>query len=134
MTEKLSNFDHIMQSRRPVSQQRNGNNPLAANTYSMPEDDYEEEIMVIAEVKSYFTICYKRAIDIVPMLIESEFVHKFSVELTQQLIENLQLTGEGGLERCARFVVEDEQLRHQRERLERKRNTLEEAREILRNI
>jgi len=126
-----------MQRRQQHAEQNNGNNAPGVNTYRMPEDEedrYEDEILAIAEVTSYFQICYKRAIDVIPMLIETELLQKFSISMSENLIANLGLTGEGGLESCARFATEDDQVRQQREKLERKKATLEEATVILRTI
>ena len=97
-------------------------------------DEHEQEILVIAEVLAYYEVSYKRVIDVIPMLIENEFLHKFSVQLTAQLAKNLELTGDMGLERCEKYVVEDDDMQNLRKTLQNKKDVLEEATKILRGL
>jgi len=132
---KNNTYQQYIQQRQQRPAQNLGNPAPGVFKFRMPEPEkYEAELGVIAEVTSYFDICYKRASDVVPMLIETELFEKFSELLGEQLIPNLGITGEGSLERCVRLAVEDEQVRFRREELERKRATLEEASVILRSI
>ncbi|KAA1467041.1 hypothetical protein DENSPDRAFT_66992 [Dentipellis sp. KUC8613] len=70
-------------------------------------DEYENEMQVMAEVRSYFQVSYKRIIDAVPMLIDLKFVRGIMKDMHDHLIKEMGLVGEGATERCARYLAED---------------------------
>lgn len=94
-------------------------------------DDYEAELRVAAEVAAYFKVSYKRVIDVIPMFIESEFIRGFSLYLRQSLAENLGLIGGEGLEKCARFAVDESTIQRRRWALSHQLDILVNATDIL---
>ncbi|KAG6822615.1 hypothetical protein H0H93_005202, partial [Arthromyces matolae] len=57
----------------------------------VPPDEYETEIQVMAEVRGYFQITYKRVIDMVPALIDLLFVRAIADDMQSSLITKFSL-------------------------------------------
>jgi hypothetical protein len=94
-------------------------------------DEYEVELRVVAEVLAYFKVAHKRMIDVIPMFIENIFIHGFSTELRNAFAENLGLIGEVGLEKCARYALDESSVQGQRDGLIRQLEILVNATRIL---
>ena len=96
-------------------------------------DEYEEELHVISDVYMYFKVAYKRMIDAIPMRIEHHFVHGFVERVRNRLTSELEIVGEGGLQRCQMFTTDHSDIQWKREELVRQQG-IKIASEILRSI
>ncbi|KAJ6487722.1 P-loop containing nucleoside triphosphate hydrolase protein [Mycena sanguinolenta] len=72
-----------------------------------PVDEFETEITVMAEVRGYFQVTYKRVIDNIPALIDAKFLRAIAQNLQQELISEFGLGSENANTVCAAFLVED---------------------------
>ncbi|KAF5339054.1 hypothetical protein D9758_014124 [Tetrapyrgos nigripes] len=70
-------------------------------------DEYETELQVMAEVRGYFQVAYKRIIDNIPSFIDLRFVKALSKELQPFLITKFGLGNSSASERCAQYLAED---------------------------
>ncbi|KAK0196875.1 P-loop containing nucleoside triphosphate hydrolase protein [Armillaria mellea] len=99
---------------------------LAALGYSVKAEDlgklnatdmFETELKVMAEVRGYFQVAYKRVIDNIPSFIDLLFVRKVAEELQSFLISKFGLGTVAANEKCARYLEEDPGLVARREEL-----------------
>ncbi|TFK46143.1 hypothetical protein OE88DRAFT_1687998 [Heliocybe sulcata] len=72
-----------------------------------PPDEFIREINVMAQVRAYFQVSYKRVIDNVPLLIDHKFVRAIAKELQAFLILKLGLGTANASSRCAAYLAED---------------------------
>ncbi|KAK7040881.1 hypothetical protein VNI00_009477 [Paramarasmius palmivorus] len=70
-------------------------------------DEYETEIQVMAEVRGYFQIAYKRIIDNVPNFIDLRFIKALGKDMQKFLVSELGLGSASANEKCAQYLVED---------------------------
>ncbi|KAG7448030.1 P-loop containing nucleoside triphosphate hydrolase protein [Guyanagaster necrorhizus] len=82
-----------------------------------PTDIFETELKVMAEVRGYFQVAYKRVIDNIPSFIDLLFVRKLAKELQPFLISKFGLGTAAANERCGRYLAEDPALVARREEL-----------------
>ncbi|PBK78407.1 hypothetical protein ARMSODRAFT_947314 [Armillaria solidipes] len=82
-----------------------------------PTDMFETELKVMAEVRGYFQVAYKRVIDNIPSFIDLLFVRKVAEELQPFLISKFGLGTAAANEKCARYLEEDPGLVARREEL-----------------
>ncbi|CAL1698678.1 unnamed protein product [Somion occarium] len=95
-------------------------------------DEYEEELEMMAEVRAFFQVSYKRIVDYVPMIIDHEFLFACSDALQAFLIEKLELATKNTSERCAVYVAEDAGITTMREELlARKKRLISAQQELL---
>ncbi|KAI0039468.1 hypothetical protein FA95DRAFT_1504134 [Auriscalpium vulgare] len=94
-------------------------------------DEYDTEMQVMAEVRSYFQVAYKRIIDLVPAFIDSIFIQGIPTNMRPFLREQLKLGVPGADERCERFMAEDPSLIARRESLLARKTTLEGVKDAL---
>ncbi|GJE96959.1 Dynamin domain-conaining protein [Phanerochaete sordida] len=99
-----------------------------------PPDMYEEELEVMAEVRAYFKVAYKRVIDDVPMAIEDKFLTMFSNRLQEFLLSKLGIGGPNSSARCAAYLAEDPVVVAEREELTGKKKRLEAVQAELLNF
>ncbi|KDQ21433.1 hypothetical protein BOTBODRAFT_98847 [Botryobasidium botryosum FD-172 SS1] len=99
-----------------------------------PVDEYEEELGVMADVRAYFQVAYKRVIDYVPLAIEHTFVRALVEGIQGSLIKKLRLGEPDSRQRCALFLNEDQNVVLLREELEARRHRLEQANHELLNF
>ena len=97
-------------------------------------DPYKAELGIAADIAAYYRVAVKRAIDIVPMCIENEFLVAFGEELRRTLEQRLGLIGDSATETCAKYAVEDIDTQESRARLIEMRDTLILAKETLNEI
>ncbi|EKM52205.1 uncharacterized protein PHACADRAFT_198273 [Phanerochaete carnosa HHB-10118-sp] len=71
----------------------------------LPPDVYEEELEVMAEVRAYFKVAYKRMIDDVPMAVDDKFLAMFSGHLQEFLLSKLGIGGPNSSARCAAYLA-----------------------------
>ncbi|KAF7800197.1 hypothetical protein EIP86_011444 [Pleurotus ostreatoroseus] len=96
-----------------------------------PPDEYQEEIEVMAEVRAYFKVTYKRIIDFVPLTIDHEFLFALADSLQDRLVEKMGLGTDGSAERCKAYLAEDHHIVATREELMSRKKRLEKVREQL---
>ncbi|KAK0496696.1 P-loop containing nucleoside triphosphate hydrolase protein [Armillaria luteobubalina] len=96
-----------------------------------PVDEYETELKVMAEVRGYFQVSYKRIIDYVPSLIDLKFVKAVGKALQPFLIKKFELGSNEANVKCAKYLAEDPVVTAVREELVVKKRRLEKAQEEL---
>ncbi|THH32770.1 hypothetical protein EUX98_g1377 [Antrodiella citrinella] len=94
----------------------------------VPPDVYEKEMDVMAEVRAYFHVAYKRLIDYIPLAIDHAFLFSFSASLQSHLITELVISSE---DRCKLYLAEDPQVVHEREELLGRKKRLETVKKEL---
>ncbi|KAG2034094.1 P-loop containing nucleoside triphosphate hydrolase protein [Suillus americanus] len=55
----------------------------------LPPDSFEEELIVMADVRAYFHVAYKRIVDHIPFTIEHALHHALAGQLSQSLLTSL---------------------------------------------
>ncbi|KAJ7590318.1 P-loop containing nucleoside triphosphate hydrolase protein [Mycena floridula] len=90
-------------------------------------DEYEEELIVMAEVRAYFHVSYKRIIDNVPRVIDHDFLRKLAEELQGILTSKLGLDQEGASQKAATWLSEDPDIVETRKGLESTKARLEDV-------
>jgi GTP-binding protein EngB required for normal cell division len=98
---------------------------LSANNNS---DVYMEEITLMADVRAYIAIAYKRLIDNVPLAVDHTFLFKLKDTIQKILIKRLKV---GSVEVARDFLMEDPAVQAEREALTVKRKRLEEMKRQL---
>jgi len=83
----------------------------------LPPDPYEEVLMVMAEVKAYWQVSYKRVIDMVPLTIDDDFLCGLARDVHDTLMQGLGLSGPDPHGKAAKFLAEDPDVAVQREEL-----------------
>ncbi|KAI0820102.1 P-loop containing nucleoside triphosphate hydrolase protein [Trametes gibbosa] len=99
-----------------------------------PPDEYQEELEVMAEVRAYFQVAYKRIIDYVPLSIDLHFLYTLAERLQGVLIEKLGLGSAKSDARCAAYIAEDPHVSAQRSELLAKKKKLEAVQRELFNF
>lgn len=92
-----------------------------------PPDEYETELKVMAEVKGYFQVAYKRIIDNVPSLIDRMFIKAVGKELQPFLISKFELGTVAATARYSAYLAEDPNLVGRREELAARKKRLEKV-------
>ncbi|VDB92372.1 unnamed protein product [Peniophora sp. CBMAI 1063] len=90
-----------------------------------PPDEYEREMVVMAYVRGYFKVSFKRVIDIIPMLIDLKFLRELSKQLQPHLLKTLNVGGDDVRDRFERYFSEDEDVIARRKELTQRKETLE---------
>ncbi|KAI0041018.1 hypothetical protein FA95DRAFT_1565838 [Auriscalpium vulgare] len=88
-------------------------------------DEFDIEMNVMAEVRSYFQAAYKRIIDYIPATIDSKFLKGMAADIRPYLLEQLKLSAPDAADRCNRYLAEDPSLSALREELIARTATLE---------
>ncbi|KAI0706855.1 P-loop containing nucleoside triphosphate hydrolase protein [Cerioporus squamosus] len=99
-----------------------------------PPDIYEAELEVMAEVRAYFQVAYKRVIDYIPLSIDHHFLYAFVKQLQQLLFERLGLGTARSAERCAEYIAEEPNMVASRDELLTKKKRLENVQRALFNF
>ncbi|RDB17526.1 Interferon-induced GTP-binding protein Mx2 [Hypsizygus marmoreus] len=99
-----------------------------------PPDEYETELQVMAEIRGYFQIAYKRIIDNVPSLIDFMFVKPVGTEMQTSLISKLALGTPDANDRCAMYLSENPMVVVKRKELSSRKQRLEEVKQALHNF
>ncbi|KAE9397406.1 hypothetical protein BT96DRAFT_1020873 [Gymnopus androsaceus JB14] len=111
----------LVQAGLPVSSL----NPTELLGKLMPPDEYEKELKVMAEVRGYFQVTYKRMIDNIPCFIDLLFVRKLGDTLQPFLISKFGMGTPSANERCASYLGEDPVVVANREELLARKKRLE---------
>ncbi|KAL4066184.1 P-loop containing nucleoside triphosphate hydrolase protein [Scleroderma citrinum] len=98
----------------------------------LPSDPMEAALGIMASVRGYFQVAYKRFVDAVSMALDYEVIRGLERNLEQTLRDGLQLTGLDAHERCAMMLQEPPAIATKRNEVMRKLERLQAAKvEIL---
>ncbi|KZV86781.1 hypothetical protein EXIGLDRAFT_774260 [Exidia glandulosa HHB12029] len=97
----------------------------------LPSHGLDPAFDIMAEVRAYFQVAYKRYIDAVPLCIEQALIRKFEKQLSASLVNDLGLFKPGARTKCAIWVREPPIVAEQRRELLARKETLEEAQSLL---
>ncbi|KAI0681580.1 P-loop containing nucleoside triphosphate hydrolase protein [Earliella scabrosa] len=97
-------------------------------------DEHQEVLELMAEVRAYFDISYKRIVDYVMFAVDQHFMYEFSATLHRVLYEKLGLGALNARERCRSYLVEDPSIVARREELVAKKERLEDVYKALVNF
>ncbi|EGN94811.1 hypothetical protein SERLA73DRAFT_162866 [Serpula lacrymans var. lacrymans S7.3] len=95
----------------------------------LPNDNLDPALEIMAEVRAYFQVAYKRFADVVPQIIDDKFVRAFgsSLEVALHLMDVSS-------EACIKFLEEAPEIRRRRHDLTQKKTRLEEAKDRLEKL
>ncbi|KZV69812.1 hypothetical protein PENSPDRAFT_753099 [Peniophora sp. CONT] len=91
-------------------------------------DPEEDALFIMANVRAYFQVAYKRFVDNVPLAIDEAFVRGVVVGLQAAILTNIGIGGREGYETCRRLLQEPEHITRRRDELLVKESRLKEAR------
>jgi GTPase SAR1 family protein len=142
--DSLPTFTRLEAPAVPSSQESNALNYLAQAGYRgitvedlvrlTPRDNFEDELIVMADVRAYFTIACKRFVDHAPLKIHQSLhlalAERLSVNLLGRLIGDTNATGDFA-DRMKELVREDPGIEAKRVRLEATRVRLQEMKKKL---
>ncbi|KAL0958272.1 hypothetical protein HGRIS_000424 [Hohenbuehelia grisea] len=97
----------------------------------LPVDELEPALNIMAEVRAYFQVAYKRFADTIPLAIDRELVFGLERNLSQILQAGLGITGPNGQRICQELVEERPEVAEQRKELRKKLERLNAARREL---
>lgn len=90
-------------------------------------DPSEEVIDIMAEVRAYYQVAYKRYVDIIPMAVDETLVRGFCFDLEKRLFEKLGVSGDNAKERCAALLAQSHEITLERDMLKARRERLDQA-------
>jgi len=94
-------------------------------------DPFEQELIVMSEVSSYFRIAYMRIIDNLPRVIDHDFLCALNESILDALNKGLGVGDRDAIARAENFLKEEPDLVASREELTRKKERLEDIVERL---
>ncbi|KAI0077225.1 hypothetical protein K474DRAFT_1596469 [Panus rudis PR-1116 ss-1] len=102
----------------------------------LPADPYEPALHIMATVRAYFQVAYKRFADNVPMAIDYELVLGLDRDraLENALMRGLGITGPDGFKHAREYLQEPPNIVSRREELQKKRERLISAQQELLNL
>lgn len=100
----------------------------------LPADPLEVALGIMASVRGYFQVAYRRFVDMIPLAIDYEMVRGLERGLDEALLEGLQVTGEDAHERCAAMLQEPAAISSKRQELSKKLERLRAARTELKRL
>ncbi|KAF9442902.1 hypothetical protein P691DRAFT_797792 [Macrolepiota fuliginosa MF-IS2] len=98
------------------------------------KDAMEPALEIMATVRAYFQVAYKRAVDNVPMAIDYELVRGGEQDVFQLLWTRLGLDSPGAHQMCEDYAQEASQVADRREELNKKLERLNQATRRLVNV
>ncbi|KAH7334548.1 P-loop containing nucleoside triphosphate hydrolase protein [Rhizoctonia solani] len=99
------------------------------------ESEAEDELIdIMAEVRAYYQVAYKRFVDVVPMAADETLVRGFCRGLERRLFEGLGVSGEGAKERCGALLEYSHEITLERDMLKTRRDRLMLARREIASI
>ncbi|KAI0925406.1 hypothetical protein AcV7_005662 [Taiwanofungus camphoratus] len=96
-----------------------------------PPDRFAPELEVMADVRAYFHVAYKRIIDQVPMTIQHTLNQGLANAMQEYLLEELKLGTPDASQRFVELLAEDPVIAAQRKELEERMKRLTEIQERL---
>lgn len=100
----------------------------------LPVDPMEPALEIMAGVRAYFQVAYKRFADMVPLAIDYEIVRGLHKGIEQALLDGLSLTGPDAHARCQLMVQEPSSVASRRIELQKKLDRLQAASLELRKL
>ncbi|KIK69970.1 hypothetical protein GYMLUDRAFT_151336 [Collybiopsis luxurians FD-317 M1] len=100
----------------------------------IPADEMEPALEIMADVRAYFQVAYKRFVDNIPLALDHEIVKGFERDLVRILSNRLGIHGENGPEICKEFARESPQVAARREELLKKLERMRAGSEELSRI
>ncbi|KZV86782.1 hypothetical protein EXIGLDRAFT_680607 [Exidia glandulosa HHB12029] len=97
----------------------------------LPSHGLDPAFDIMAEVRAYFQVSYKRYADAIPLCIEQALIRKFESQLSASLVNDLGLFKPGAGTKCAIWVREPPSVAEKRRELLARKQTLEEAQSLL---
>ncbi|RDX42100.1 hypothetical protein OH76DRAFT_1448839 [Lentinus brumalis] len=98
------------------------------------EANWDDELKVMAGVRSYFQVAYKRVTDVVPNTIQRDLVEDFVSALQGRLLEKLEIGSADATQRLQKLLAEDPSIAQTRVDLQDRRRKLQEIRRHLENF
>ncbi|KAJ7152852.1 P-loop containing nucleoside triphosphate hydrolase protein [Mycena filopes] len=99
----------------------------------LPPDHMDPALKIMADVRAYFQVAYKRIADTIPMAIDHELVRGVGRDLLATLYNALGINGPDGLRICRELAQENPSVAGKREELLKRLERLETAgRELMR--
>ncbi|KAI0689147.1 P-loop containing nucleoside triphosphate hydrolase protein [Cerioporus squamosus] len=98
------------------------------------EVEYDDELKVMAGVRSYFQVAYKRVTDVIPITIQRDLVEDFVNSLQGYLLQKLEIGSADASQRLQKLLAEDPSIAQTRIRLQNQRRKLEKIRRHLENF
>ncbi|KAI0759258.1 P-loop containing nucleoside triphosphate hydrolase protein [Trametes elegans] len=99
-----------------------------------PDDGYEDELELMAEVRAFFDISSKRTVDNIPAAVDEHMLHAYARALQDALVARLGLTAPDARARCARLLAEDACVAARRADLRAKQARLDGVQKALREF
>ncbi|THH04716.1 hypothetical protein EW146_g10107 [Bondarzewia mesenterica] len=100
----------------------------------LPPDPMDEAIEIMADVRAYFQVAYKRFVDNLTMTIDQELVRGLTVGLEALLFNGLRVNGPQGFENCRKLLQEPPAIVKRRSELQKRRERLTLARQELMDV
>jgi hypothetical protein len=100
----------------------------------LPVDPMEPALLIMAGVRAYFQVSYKRFADMIPLAIDYEIVRGLHKGMEQALLDGLSLTGADAYARCQLMVQEHSTVSSKRTELQKKLDRLHAASLELRKL
>ncbi|KIM19796.1 hypothetical protein M408DRAFT_334259 [Serendipita vermifera MAFF 305830] len=100
----------------------------------IPSDSADTAIEIMAEVRAYYQVAFKRFVDYIPMIIDFELLKGFDRTLDDALFKGMALGEDQLRQRCEAFLKEDPAIVRRRELLHRDLERFESALYDLQNI
>ncbi|KIJ13509.1 hypothetical protein PAXINDRAFT_13626 [Paxillus involutus ATCC 200175] len=100
----------------------------------LPSDPMEAALNIMASVRAYFQVAYKRFVDMVPMAVDYEIVLGLEKDMDKALQEGLQITGPDGYTRCQNMLQESSSVASRRQDVQKKMERLQAARQELKRL
>ncbi|KAG9308178.1 P-loop containing nucleoside triphosphate hydrolase protein [Chiua virens] len=100
----------------------------------LPPDPIESALNIMASVRAYFQVSYKRFADMVPMAIDHEMVLGIQKGIDKAIQEGLEITGPNGYERCKGMLEERIGVVTARQEILEKMKRLRAARQELKRL
>ncbi|KAK0224295.1 P-loop containing nucleoside triphosphate hydrolase protein [Armillaria fumosa] len=97
----------------------------------LPPDEMEDAVKIMADVRGYFQVAYKRFADNIPLTVDHDLVRGFDKGLLGILYEKLGILGENGKRMCSELTQENPLVVGRREELMKKLERLQSASEEL---
>ncbi|PFH47395.1 hypothetical protein AMATHDRAFT_6772 [Amanita thiersii Skay4041] len=93
----------------------------------LPPDNYEPALEIMADVRAYIQVAYRRFVDYVPSIIDRELIRGTEREILRVLYSGLGIFGPNGSEICKELARENLGVAHKREELTMKLERLNTA-------
>ncbi|KAI0250048.1 P-loop containing nucleoside triphosphate hydrolase protein [Lactifluus subvellereus] len=97
-------------------------------------EDADDALKIMADVRAYFQVAFKRFVDNVPKAIDELLVLGLAKGLQDALSNGIGFDSPGAHERCTRLLAESPRIAEKRERLTARQNRLELAQKEARDL